>query len=195
MNTSSLETNTTWSVFGIQKQGALRTKQALLCAPGGLSLSEQMAFVQANLNPSVATQHQAEASSLPQMAVILPMHLIQTFQIPCLPGWGRQDMMAECCLEAVHLLKQPMTEWVLEFELLLTGDGRMLLDVRVCQQAQVKALRDMCLALRLNLKALTAYSKRLQRSEFWNLSLPKLTELWRVLDARSPSTPSEKIFL
>lgn len=104
-------------------------------------------------------------------------------------------MLAECRLEAAQLFNQPISEWLLEFELQLTPEGHLVLDVMVCQQTQVKALRDMCLAMGLDLTVLTAYSKRFQRSEFWQLSPPKLTELWRVLDARSLSTPSHRVFL
>jgi hypothetical protein len=179
----SHEGNDEWALFGVQKQAGLRGKHALMCAPVSLSLSEQFAFVQANLGQSPAEHKRVDGVQLPRVALLLPPHRVQTFQMPCLPEWGRQDMQAECCLEAAHMLGQPLAELVVAFELQLSPEGRLVLAVMVCQQTQVNALQSMLLAEGLNLTLLTAHSRRFEQSEFWHLSSSQLVQLWQAVDS------------
>jgi hypothetical protein len=184
-----------WALFGVQKQVGLRAKHALMCAPVSLSLSEQLAFVEANLSQSPAGQKKVDVMHLPGVALMLPSHQVQTFQMPCLPKWGRQDMRAECCLEAAQLLGQPLAELAVAFELQLSPEGRLVLEVMVCQQAQVNALQSKLLALGLNLKLLTAHSRHLEQSEFWHLSPSQLARLWQVVNSFDRHHPPVRVLI
>jgi hypothetical protein len=126
---------------------------------------------------------------------MLPPHQVQTFQMPCLPEWGRQDMRAECCLEAAQLLGQPLAELAVAFELQLSPEGRLVLEVMVCQQAQVNALQSMLLALGLNLKLLTAHSRRFEQSGFWHLSTSQLVQLWQVVESFGRDHPPVRVLI
>lgn len=191
----SHEGNDAWALFGVQKQVGLRAKHALMCAPVSLSLSEQFAFVQANLGQSPEEQKRVSSMHFPKVALLLLPHHVQTFQIPCLPEWGRQDMQAECCLEAAHMLGQSLAELTVAFELQLSPEGRLELEVMVCQQAQVNALQSMLLALGLNLKLLTAHSRRFEQSEFWHLSSTQLVQLWQVVDSFDRHHPPVRVLI
>lgn len=184
-----------WSLFGVQKQVGLFAKHALMCAPVSLSLSEQFAFVQANLSQSPANQKRGDRMHLPGVALMLPAHQVQSFQMPCLPEWGRQDIRAECCLEAAHLLGQPLAELAVAFELQLSPDGLLMLDVMVCQQTQVNELQSMLLMLGLNLKLLMASSRRFEHSGFWHLSTSQLARLWQVVDSFDRHHPPVRVLL
>jgi len=184
-----------WALFGVQKQVGLRARHALMCAPVTLSLTEQFAFVQANLSQSPAGQQKVDVMHLPGVALLLPPHQVHTFQMPCLPEWGRHDMRAECCLEAAQLLGQPMADLAVAFELQLSPEGRLVLEVMVCQQAQVNALQSMLLVLRLNLKLLTAHSRRFEQSEFWHLSSSQLAQLWQVVDSFDGHHPPVRVLI
>lgn len=184
-----------WALFGVQKQVGLRARHALMCAPVSLSLSEQLAFVQANLSQSPAGQKKVDVIHLPGVALMLPSHQVHTFQMPCLPEWGRQDMRAECCLEAAHMLGQPLAELAVAIELQLSPEGRLVLEVMVCQQAQVNALQSMLLALGLNLKLLTAHSRRFEQSGFWHLSSSQLVHLWQVVESFGRHHPPVRVLI
>jgi hypothetical protein len=184
-----------WALFGVQKQVGLRAKHALMCAPVTLSLSEQLAFVEANLSQSPAGQKKVDVMHRPGVALMLPPHQVHTFQMPCLPEWGRQDMRAECCLEAAHKLGQPLAELVVAFELQICPEGRLVLEVMVCQQAQVNALQSMLLALGLNLKFLTAHSRRFEQSGFWHLSSSQLVHLWQVVESFGRDHPPVRVLI
>ncbi|MEY4448410.1 MAG: hypothetical protein RLZZ433_1425, partial [Pseudomonadota bacterium] len=191
----SHEGSDAWALFGVQKQVGLRAKHALMCAPVSLSLCEQFSFVQAHLNPSAANQKRVDGLHLPCVALMLPSPQVQTFQMPCLPEWGRQDMRAECCLEAAQLLGQPLAELAVAFELQLSPEGRLVLEVMVCQQAQVNALQSKLLALGLNLKLLTAHSRHLEQSEFWHLSSSQLARLWQVVNSFDRHHPPVRVLI
>jgi hypothetical protein len=158
-------------------------------------LSEQFAFVQANLSQSPANQKRGDRMHLPGVALMLPPHQVQTFQMPCLPEWGRQDMRAECCLEAAHLLGQPLAELAVAFELQFSPDGLLMLDVMVCQQAQVHELQSMLLVLGLNLKLLMASSRRFEQPGFWHLSTSQLARLWQVVDSFDRHHPPVRVLI
>jgi hypothetical protein len=191
----SHEGSDAWVLFGVQKQVGLRAKHALMCAPVSLSLSEQFAFVQAHLCQSPADQKRVDGMHFPSAALMLPPHQVQTFQIPCLPEWGRQDMRAECCLEAAHRLGQPLAELAVAFELQLNPEGRLVLEVMVCQQAQINALQSMFLDLGLRLKLLTVHSKRFEQHEFWHLSSSQLSQLWQAVDSFDRHHPPMRVLI
>jgi hypothetical protein len=112
-----------------------------------------------------------------------------------MPEWGRHDLQAECCLEAAHLLGQPLAELAVIFELQLSPDSQLVLSVMVCQQAQINALQSMLLALGLNLKLLTACSRRVEHSEFWQLSTSQLVQLWQEVDALDRHNPPLRVLI
>jgi leucyl aminopeptidase (aminopeptidase T) len=92
-------------------------------------------------------------------------------------------------------LGQPLAELAVAFELQLSPEGRLVLEVMVCQQAQVNALQSKLLALGLNLKLLTAHSRHLEQSEFWHLSSSQLARLWQVVNSFDRHHPPVRVLI
>lgn len=92
------------------------------------------------------------------LTLFLPDHHFCTFQMPCMPQWGPQDIEAESRLEAARLMGRPMEEVSLDFQVHGLPEGTMLATVIACESALVQAATAMFEKLGLKLNSLTSHS-------------------------------------
>jgi hypothetical protein len=92
------------------------------------------------------------------LTLFLPDHHFCTFQMPCMPQWGPQDIEAESRLEAARLMGRPLEEVSLDFQVHSLPEGAMLATVIACESALVQAAMAMFEKLGLKLNSLTSHS-------------------------------------
>lgn len=104
------------------------------------------------------------------LTLFLPDHCFHTFQMPCLPQWGPQDIEAESRIEAARLLRLPMESLSLDFEVHAAPDGSMLAHVMACDSHVVQAAVAMFEKLGFQLNSLTGHSDLHAYAKAWRVS-------------------------
>ena len=79
-----------------------------------------------------------EAESTISLTLLLPDHCFHTFQMPCMPQWGPQDIEAESRLEAARLMRLPIETLSLDFEVQALPNGVLLAQVLACEISMVQ---------------------------------------------------------
>jgi hypothetical protein len=92
------------------------------------------------------------------LTLFLPDHHFCSFQMPCMPQWGPQDIEAESRLEAARLMGRPMEDVSLDFQVHGLPEGTMLATVMACESALVQAAMAMFEKLGFKLNSLTSHS-------------------------------------
>ena len=126
-------------------------KSAKVTVQRGLSLRHLL-----HLSLKVYEAHHQESTI--SLTLFLPDHHFCTFQMPCMPQWGPQDIEAESRLEAARLMGRPMEEVSLDFQVHGLPEGTMLATVIACESALVQAATAMFEKLGLKLNSLTSHS-------------------------------------
>jgi hypothetical protein len=104
-----------------------------------------------------------------RLNLFLPDHHFHTFQMPCMPQWGRQDIEAESRLEAARLMRRPLESLSLDFEVQTTPEGTMMVSVMVCESSLVQAASAMFEKLGFQLNSLTSHSDLQAYAHSWNV--------------------------
>jgi hypothetical protein len=151
-------------------------RQAKVSVLRGLSLQH---LLQASLRASGiewslqdATSTLQDATSpkpLMRLSLFLPDHHFHTFQMTCMPQWGRQDIEAESRLEAARLMRCPLESLNLDFEVEATPGGAMMANVMACQSSLADAAVAMFDKLGFKLNSLTCHSDLKAYAHSWNV--------------------------
>ena len=113
-------------------------------------------------NPAANSPCISEPLRIQELAIsltlFLPDHHFCTFQMPCMPQWGPQDIEAESRLEAARLMGRPMEDVSLDFQVHGLPEGAMLATVMACESALVQAAMAMFEKLGFKLNSLSSHS-------------------------------------
>ncbi len=110
------------------------------------------------VNPTWMPEPLPIQESAISLTLFLPDHHFCTFQMPCMPQWGSQDIEAESRLEAARLMGRPMEDVSLDFQVHGLPEGAMLATVMACESALVQAAMAMFEKLGFKLNSLTSHS-------------------------------------
>jgi hypothetical protein len=111
-----------------------------------------------------------EAESAISLTLLLPDHCFHTFQMPCMPQWGPQDIEAESRLEAARLMRLPMETLSLDFEVQALPNGVLLAQVMACESSLVQDAVALFEKLGFQLNSLTSHSDVHAHAQAWRLS-------------------------
>jgi len=145
-------------------------RQAKVSVHRGLSLRHvldtSLGAFEADL-PSNPVQSFKSAISL---TLLLPDHYFHTFQMPCMPQWGPQDIEAESRLEAARLMRLPMENLSLDFEVQAMPNGALLAQVMACESSMVQDALALFEKLGFQLNSLTSHSDLNAHAQAWRVS-------------------------
>ena len=110
------------------------------------------------VNPTWMPEPLPIQESAISLTLFLPDHHFCTFQMPCMPQWGPQDIEAESRLEAARLMGRPMEDVSLDFQVHGLPEGAMLATVMACESALVQAAMAMFEKLGFKLNSLSSHS-------------------------------------
>jgi hypothetical protein len=105
-----------------------------------------------------------------ELTLFLPDDQFQTFKMACMPQWGRQDIEAECRVEAARLMQRPLEDLILDFEVQAAPEGALMAHVMVCDNVLVEAATAMFEKLGFKLNNLTCHSDLQAYAQDWNVS-------------------------
>jgi hypothetical protein len=111
-----------------------------------------------SINPTWMPEPLSIQESAISLTLFLPDHHFCTFQMPCMPQWGPQDIEAESRLEAARLMGRPMEDVSLDFQVHGLPEGTMLATVMACESALVQAAMAMFEKLGFKLNSLSSHS-------------------------------------
>jgi hypothetical protein len=111
-----------------------------------------------SINPTWKPEPLSIQESAISLTLFLPDHHFCTFQMPCMPQWGPQDIEAESRLEAARLMGRPMEDVSLDFQVHGLPEGAMLATVMACESALVQAAMAMFEKLGFKLNSLSSHS-------------------------------------
>ena len=111
-----------------------------------------------SINPTWKPEPLSIQESAISLTLFLPDHHFCSFQMPCMPQWGPQDIEAESRLEAARLMGRPMEDVSLDFQVHGLPEGTMLATVMACESALVQAAMAMFEKLGFKLNSLSSHS-------------------------------------
>jgi len=155
----------------------------------GLNLVAQVALLQRTIqskrsSPSVFKNILQVGPFKPRAAWVMPDAHIESFEWPCAPEWGPQDIEAECRLEASSRLQIPALDLALDYEVQRAPDGQLWVRVWTCRQTQLNAQTAQMHSLGLQLRVVTAYSHLDELARFFKSSVLAQQQLHQRIDAQ-----------
>ncbi len=111
-----------------------------------------------------------EAKLATSLTLLLPDHCFHTFQMPCMPQWGPQDIEAESRLEAARLMRLPMETLSLDFEVQALPNGVLLAQVLACEISMVQDAVTLFEKLGFQLNSITSHSDVHAHAQAWRVS-------------------------
>ena len=111
-----------------------------------------------------------EAKLATSLTLLLPDHCFHTFQMPCMPQWGPQDIEAESRLEAARLMRLPMETLSLDFEVQAMPNGALSAQVMACKSSMVQDALALFEKLGFQLNSLTSHSDLNAHAQAWRVS-------------------------
>jgi len=94
-----------------------------------------------------------------EVALFLPDAHFRVFEIACLPQWGRQDIEAECWVEATQLTQTAMTNLALDMSVYLDRQGRLRAKAMVCDKQSVQQYAHQFSSWGLKLTVVSSHSQ------------------------------------
>ena len=119
---------------------------------------------------TIQSESEFKSESDINLSLFLPDAQFHTFKMPCMPQWGPQDIEAECRIEAARIMRQPLKDLILDFEVQAAAEGALVAHVMVCQTALVQASLAMFEKLGFKLNSLTCHSDLQAYAQRWKVS-------------------------
>ena len=94
-----------------------------------------------------------------EIALFLPDAQFKVFELVCLPQWSRQDVEAECWLEAAQRMQLNMAYLVLDFQVSLAPNGQLRATAMVCEKQDVQIYEQQFLQWGLKLAIISSHSQ------------------------------------